>query len=338
MVIILLWRVWHLWKRISSARKTPALSHKVSPIYTSGARVFFSRPIAGVLHTVLVVAMIIMTTYSIIQACGVRNHIWDITAGICAVAAIIAAIIFIMRRCWIRPARFSTLTPAMAADAYIILFLEIISGATLIASQYDIYGFHTAHYMTLVLFAIYITYSKHLHIITAWIYRYLNRGRGAYDTERVNGVCMMMDMMEGNASSADVNSGTMGSNHVSELSRLDTLGIYSCSRCGRCEELCPPHIVGEDFSPMETTIRIKKAIEKKSAFYPDFIDDDFISRCISCGACVAACPIGINPMKVLWEIKRYAYLEKGHMPSSYHTASQSTQNSRYPLPTYIDRK
>ena len=338
MVIILLWRVWYLWRKITSAHHTPTLSRHVSPIHTSGARVFFSRPIAAILHTVLVAAMILMTTYSIGEVYGVKNHIWDTVAYISAASAIIAAIIFITRRCISHISRFSTLTPTQTADAYTILSLEIISGATLIASQYDVYGFHTAHYITLMLFAIYITYSKHLHIITAWLYMMINRHRGAYDTERVSGVCMMMDIMEGKTSATDVSCNTMGSNSCRELSRLDILGVYSCSQCGRCVELCPPHIVGEDFSPMETNIRIKKAIGKKTPFYPDAIDDDFISKCISCGACVAACPIGLNPMKLLWEVKRYAYLEKGYIPSSYHTASQSTQNSQYPLPTHLDYK
>ncbi len=336
LAIALLYRVCFLYKKIKSAHKTPHPTH--SPIYDDGVGVFFSHTIAGVLHTVLVLAFITMTAHSISSLLGIENELWDIIASVWAVGAIIAAMIFIMRRCFIRPMRFSTLSPSQRLDAYTILLLEIVSGATLIASIYGLQGFDTAHYITLASFAVYITYSKHLHIITAWIYRYLNRGRGVYDMERVSGVCAMMDMMEGKAASIDASTTTMGAANANELSRLDVLGVFSCTQCGRCVELCPPYLVGEEFSPMEITTRIRHSIEKGGNFYPDALDDNFISMCISCGACRAACPVGISPMKLLWEVKRYAHLEKGYMPSSYHTASQSTQNSSYPLPTYLDKR
>lgn len=137
-----------------------------------------------------------------------------------------------------------------------------------------------------------------------------------------------------------------GASDALDLSRVQLLNAYTCTECGRCTSECPANISGKKLSPrkimMDTRDRIEeigKNLDKNKVFVPDGkqLLDDYISReelwaCTSCNACVEACPVSIDPMSIIMEMRQYLVMEQSAAPTELNVTMTNIENNGAPWP------
>ena len=209
------------------------------------------------------------------------------------------------------------------------------------------------HIIGIFLFLNYLYYSKHLHILLAFPNTYfanLNaKGKFSNLESVTNEVKMMLDP---NAdpfatSSNDQEISKFGASDVFDLSKIQLLNSYTCTECGRCTSECPANQTGKKLSPrkvmMDTRDRIEEVgrnIDKnKGEFKPDgkellnnYITSEELWACTSCNACVEACPIGIDPLSIIMDMRRYLVMEKSAAPSELNNMMTNIENNGAPWP------
>ena len=137
---------------------------------------------------------------------------------------------------------------------------------------------------------------------------------------------------------------SFGSKDITDLSQKSLLDAYTCTECGRCTDNCPANLTGKKLSPrkimMDTRDRIEevgKSIRKKGADYKDeklllgdYISEEEIFACTTCNACVEACPININPLNIILELRRYKAMEEVKGPNEWNMMYSNIETSFSP--------
>lgn len=202
------------------------------------------------------------------------------------------------------------------------------------------------HIIGILGFAVYLTYSKHLHIFLAFpntYYASLEKKGHMNNMDVVsNEVKVMLGLSQPVETSAPP--GRFGAKDINDLSWTSLLGAYSCTECGRCSSECPANITGKKLSPrkimMDTRDRMEEvgnSIDSGGAGLGDgkSLLDNYISReeinaCTSCNACVEACPVMINPLEIILELRRYIAMEESGSPASWNNMFQNIETNFAP--------
>ena len=210
------------------------------------------------------------------------------------------------------------------------------------------------HIVGILFFLNYLYYSKHLHILLAFPNVYFSKlaPKGEMDNlEAVtNEVKLMMDpdadpyaMPE---EGTEEEPAKFGASDVMDLNQVQLLNSYTCTECGRCTEQCPANQTGKKLSPrkimMDTRDRLEEVgeiINTKGKFEDDGkqLLDNYILReelwaCTTCNACVEACPIGIDPLSIILDMRRYLVMEESAAPNELAIALQNIENNGAPWP------
>ena len=209
------------------------------------------------------------------------------------------------------------------------------------------------HILGIFLFLNYLYYSKHLHILLAFPNTYFanleSKGKFSNLESVTNEVKMMLDSNADPfaAPSSDQEISKFGASDVFDLSKVQLLNSYTCTECGRCTSECPASQTGKKLSPrkvmMDTRDRIEEVgrnIDKhKGEFKPDgkellnnYITSEELWACTSCNACVEACPIGIDPLSIIMDMRRYLVMEKSAAPSELNNMMTNIENNGAPWP------
>jgi len=138
-----------------------------------------------------------------------------------------------------------------------------------------------------------------------------------------------------------------GSSDVMDLNKLQLLNAYSCTECGRCTSVCPANITGKKLSPrkimMDTRDRIEEVGKNIDLNNGNFVDDgktllnDYITKeelwaCTSCNACVQECPISIDPLSIILDMRRYLVMEESAAPLELNNMMSNIENNGAPWP------
>jgi heterodisulfide reductase subunit C len=202
------------------------------------------------------------------------------------------------------------------------------------------------HILTVFGFLCYLPYSKHLHILLAfpntWFARLNPKGQMANMPEIQKEVRIMMGLDQ-----PDPNASTelpeFGANDVFSLSQRNILQAYSCTECGRCTAACPANITGKILSPRKIMMDVRDRAEEvgqsilsgaqtrkayddgKSLF--DRISPEELHACTTCNACVEACPVLINPLDLILQLRRYEILSLSAGPNDWLPMFNAIENN-----------
>ncbi|WP_293946471.1 MULTISPECIES: (Fe-S)-binding protein [unclassified Sphingobacterium] len=202
------------------------------------------------------------------------------------------------------------------------------------------------HILGVLAFLNYLPYSKHLHIILAFPNTYFSsldaKGKLSNMAAVTNEVKAMLDPAFTPPNSDAI--ARFGAKDVQDLTWKNLLDAYTCTECGRCTSSCPANITGKLLSPrkimMDTRDRVTEVgnnIKVNGAFVADgkSLIDTYISReelwaCTSCNACVEQCPVNINPLDIIIELRRFAVMEESQAPTSINNMFGNIENNGAP--------
>jgi heterodisulfide reductase subunit C len=212
------------------------------------------------------------------------------------------------------------------------------------------------HIAGILVFLNYLYYSKHLHILLAFPNVYYGKltPKGQFNNlESVtNEVKLMMDPnADPFAAPAEGDSeeepAKFGASDVTDLSTIQLLNAYTCTECGRCTSECPANQTGKKLSPrkimMDTRDRLVEVGKNIDANNGEFRDDgkqllnDYITKeelwaCTTCNACVEACPVSIDPLSIIMEMRRYLVMEESAAPMELNNMMTNIENNGAPWP------
>lgn len=212
------------------------------------------------------------------------------------------------------------------------------------------------HIIGILVFLNYLYFSKHLHILLAFPNTFYGRikPQGAFDNlEAVTKeVQMMMDPNADPFAAApegaeDEEPAKFGASDVQDLNWVQLLNAYTCTECGRCTSECPANQTGKKLSPrkvmMDTRDRLEEVGKNIDANHGEFKDDgkqllgDYITNeelwaCTSCNACVEACPVSIDPLSIILDMRRYLVMEQSAAPTELNNMMTNIENNGAPWP------
>ncbi|MCX2431249.1 (Fe-S)-binding protein [Pedobacter sp. GR22-10] len=234
-----------------------------------------------------------------------------------------------------------TTAGAFPISQYLINLLPASEGA-LIAIERGCWWFHI---IGILAFLNYLPYSKHFHILFAFPNTYFSNlePKGEF-TNMASVTNEVKAMLDPSFVPAEADPGKFGAKDATDLSWVNLMNAYTCTECGRCTDSCPANITGKLLSPrkimMDTRDRITEIGKNIDKNGPDHQDgksllDDYITReeiwaCTSCNACVQACPVNIDPLQIIMELRRFAVMEESQAPGSINTMLGNIENNQAP--------
>lgn len=206
------------------------------------------------------------------------------------------------------------------------------------------------HILGIFAFAVYVTYSKHLHIALAFPNTYFSnlQPKGYMDNMEsvTNEVQLALGLKEDDGNMPEID--RFGAKDINDLTWKNLMDAYSCTECGRCTSNCPANITGKKLSPrkvmMDTRDRMEeigeyiakggelaKALEEGNSLYSDErISKEELMACTTCNACTDACPINIDPLSIILQMRRYIALEESDAPQSWNSMFTNIENNMAP--------
>lgn len=218
---------------------------------------------------------------------------------------------------------------------------EGMSQSSLVLVERSMWWFHI---IGILAFLNYIPYSKHFHIFLAFPNVYYSnlepKGKMNHLEAVTNEVKLMMDpSADPYAAPAEGAEAPQrfGAKDVFDLSRKQLLDAYTCTECGRCTSNCPANQTGKKLSPrkimMDTRDRLEEYAKLKNedkSLVHNYITEEELWACTTCNACTEACPVNIDPLSIIVDLRRYLVMEESKMPAELMNMSSNIENNGAP--------
>lgn len=210
------------------------------------------------------------------------------------------------------------------------------------------------HISVVLGFLCYLPYSKHFHILLAFPNTYYSnlekKGKFTNMASVTAEVKLMLDptadpfAAPAPAPDADAAPQRFGARDVTDLTWKNLMDAYTCTECGRCTAACPANITGKKLSPrkimMDTRDRMVevgenfrkhgKDYDDGKALIGDYITAEEVWACTSCNACVQECPVNIDPLGIIVDLRRYLVMEESKMPNELTGMLTNIENNGAP--------
>ena len=231
----------------------------------------------------------------------------------------------------------------------LIPLIESFSVGTLIIIERTCWWLHI---IGILCFLNYLYYSKHLHILLAFPNTYFAslRPMGAFKVnEAITNEVKLMLNPEADPFATTTESATppekFGIQDVTDLTWVQLLSAYTCTECGRCTDECPANLTGKKLSPRAIMMKTRDRIEEvgrnidrhKGKFEPDgktllgdYITAEELWACTTCNACVEACPVSINPLEIIMDMRQYVVMEQSGAPNDLNMMMNNIENNGAP--------
>ncbi|QYJ67648.1 (Fe-S)-binding protein [Flavobacterium litorale] len=210
------------------------------------------------------------------------------------------------------------------------------------------------HIIGILIFMNYLYYSKHLHILLAFPNTYYAnlKPKGQFENSAAvtKEVKLMMDPnADPFAAAPPAEEGAVpekfGASDVQDLNWVQLMNAYTCTECGRCTSECPANTTGKKLSPrkimMDTRDRLEevgKNIDKNKGTFVDdgksllndYITPEELWACTSCNGCVEACPVNIDPLSIIMDMRKYLVMEQSAAPAELNGMMTNIENNGAP--------
>ena len=315
------------------------------------------KPYAGILHLMMFFGFVFLIT-AVLQVFGEGISPWltleaiggatwiALGQDIFAVMLLIAVAMATYQRLVLRPARFEG---SNERDAAIILVLiaAVASGmllanaclilvgdasapwrpvSSLLAAGLAATGvanhalgaataFAWLHMLAILAFLVYIPGSKHLHVFAG-----------------IPNVYLRDLLPAGRLITTDLESPKLGLSEIGQLGRKQVLDLFACTECGRCQEMCPAHASGKPLSPKLLIMNLRDHLlaEDGAALVGGAIKEETIWACTTCRACMEACPLFIEHVPKIVDLRRHLAMEAGSVPEGISGAVLSIEQRGHP--------
>ncbi|MFN3872611.1 MAG: heterodisulfide reductase-related iron-sulfur binding cluster [Ignavibacterium sp.] len=209
-------------------------------------------------------------------------------------------------------------------------FLLFDSASTSNSFLYEFFWW--MHILIIFGFLNYLPYSKHLHVLTSIPNVFFSNLEPKRNTIKPLNL-------------EDESADTFGASDIEELSWKQILDGYSCTECGRCTDACPAHTVGKSLSPREIIVNIRQRTKDKASFLVDnkndeeifskklvhdYVKDIELWECTTCMACVQECPVMIEHLDSIIDMRRYLVLTESEFPSNLNNVFKSLETNFTP--------
>src|ERR1700682_6055388 len=186
-----------------------------------------------------------------------------------------------------------------------------------------------AHVLIILPFLVSLPYSKHLHIVVAAINVYFGRTRSRGRLEPI-----AFDKPEDEA--------RVGSASASDMTWKQMLDTMSCTECGRCQDVCPAYATGKALSPKLLIMAMRDQLMAEGPkalagdghnpppIVPNVITDDIVWDCVTCGACVRECPVGIEHVDHVIDLRRNLVMVESRFPDEASAMLRDVDRSSNP--------
>lgn len=209
------------------------------------------------------------------------------------------------------------------------------------------------HFVGIVVFLNYVPYSKHWHIIMSFpnVYYTPLKPKGSFENLDyvTTEVKLMMDPAAAPPDGYEPPTG-FGAKDVQDLSWKNLMDAYTCTECGRCSSVCPANQTGKLLSPRKVMMDTRDRLEEvgngmdaaKKAGTPvegrfedgkdlhSYISTEELWACTTCNACAEACPVNINPVDIIVQMRQYQVMEKSAAPSELNNMFTNLENNGAP--------
>ena len=209
------------------------------------------------------------------------------------------------------------------------------------------------HGLLVLVFLNYLPYSKHLHVITSLPNTYLSNTSGPGQVGRMRPMDLEAEGLE-----------TFGAADVRELTWKNLLDGYSCTECGRCTAACPANITGKVLSPRKIVVNTRQrtmelaplvvgdAVElaqpalaagegadagrataagiRANRLLDNYITEEELWQCTSCRACVQECPVSIDQLDIINQLRRNLVLTESRFPEEIQPAFEALERNGAP--------
>jgi Fe-S oxidoreductase len=192
-----------------------------------------------------------------------------------------------------------------------------------------------SHIALILGFLVYIPYSKHLHIVTSFVNVFLTKTKpmGKLTPLRID-----LDTME--------EGGSLGAATLPDLTQKEILDTFTCTECGRCQSACPAWNTGKPLSPKLLVMNIRDHVFEQGErildaraegteaepvpLNPEVVEDEVVWDCVTCGACVQECPVNIEHVDHIIDMRRNLVMGESRFPQEAGLLLRNLETTRNP--------
>jgi Fe-S oxidoreductase len=273
-----------------------------------GQRKLLQRLVPGLMHAFIFWGFIVLLPTIVLAAIDVAGgHVttpswYRVLGDVFAVLVLVGVATALAIRKVVRPARFEG---SHLGEADLILTLIALVVITLLLWHHvGGVALARAHLIVIAAFLAYLPHSKHLHIATAAVNVWLARTRARGRLEPLR-----FDVPEDEL--------RFGVATIGDLTRKEVVDAFSCTECGRCQDACPAHATGKVLSPKLVIMGVRDQLfaQSDAPIVGNGVPEEMIWDCVTCGACIEACPVSIEHIDHILDLRRSRLMVDAAFPA-----------------------